>query len=536
MALQRPRDHLYLLGPLCVVLIPTSISISTNSQDTEIDVYTMISSQQLDASNRSFPILPSELWLVIFTHATSLEHFLGSRWSNGYIDSIDGANHDEDATARSFNESLKVKKAVSLVCRDWNRLGSRLIYKHLYISDLGRLRPLVYMLECSREKARSDSSTVDMGRWITHVMFLAADNTGRKSTRDSSLAVSSSPKRITEYVRRLVACCPRLEVFVDCTPYGMDDRPKSVIASLGAAAGPYPADQSHLRSLEWRHSGPTLNDLCRNHRITDSLETLRCRTFYESESRLEGHHSDLGPRQFPVLSFANLTSLDFWISRTNYAHICLMANSTLPSLTHFTLRTSNTTGALLSFEAYDALEAFFDRHGHKLRSLELRVWPGDEHNLAVSITGEAIATAIDPSTILSQCPSLSDLVLSAAWFAPHPSPSDPFHGDGISPCHLFDLAAHQPPTYWLIDTRAIARTHEVPCLSCNRPSLADSLTQPKGRSPSSIQWIISEPLGTLGRPMSRRHCTIDRHLRMILHGFKPIDSTTKMNMSNDSTA
>ena len=396
---------------------------------------------------------------------------------------------------------------------------------------MSQLRPLVKMLERSQDEALQVASgqLPGIGWWITHIMLLPMDYETSQASQGTYF-VSSLEETVMEYIGRLLACCPRLEVFLDCAPYG-SDTPSAVhcvLSLLSASSTLSGTNSSRLRSLEWKYSGPLESDLRANPHITKDLRSLRCCTIYSSDPdpSLRNLNSEFSKElNSHRLSFANLTSLDIWISPKNYAYIHLVAESDLPSLTHFTLRSPPSTGILLKSKAYAALKSFFLMHGSKPHSLELRVWPGDvpSPQLPLSV---GVPHVINVPEILSQCPHLTDLVLSARWFASHQPPLDESDGDENTspfsiPLHTclerIGLLDTQPPTPCFLHTAS-----EMPCLSCNRRPLVNI---PR-RGDFGFQRAGAEVTGTTGL-MSHRHCTIDRHLRMILYGFKPINLVTK---------
>src|SRR5260370_38665839 len=97
------------------------------------------------------------------------------------------------------------------------------------------------------------------------------------------------------------------------------------------------------------------------------------------------------------------------------------SSSSLPSLTHFTLRSSSPSSNMLGPEPLLSLHSFFATHG-SIRCLDLRFWPG-ETPAPITFLGDPVAQqgSVSVSAILTQCPNLTDLILSARWFALHTS-------------------------------------------------------------------------------------------------------------------
>src|SRR5258708_21680863 len=88
---------------------------------------------------------------------------------------------------------------------------------------MSQLRPLVKMLERSQDEALQVASgqLSGIGWWITHIMLLPMDYETSQASQGTYF-VSSLEETVMEYIKRLLACCPRLEVFLDCAPYGAD--------------------------------------------------------------------------------------------------------------------------------------------------------------------------------------------------------------------------------------------------------------------------------------------------------------------------
>src|SRR6266478_3683183 len=71
-----------------------------NSQD-------MTSASHYPSLPRSHSLLPPEIWLVIFGHATSLHRFFDSRWyNNGILHPFDDANDHSQDIFDAFTKSL----------------------------------------------------------------------------------------------------------------------------------------------------------------------------------------------------------------------------------------------------------------------------------------------------------------------------------------------------------------------------------------------------------------------------------------------
>lgn len=595
-----------------------------------------------------------------------------------------------------------------------------------------QLCALVRLLEQSRPKTASDPH--GLGWHVTHIKLLivgAGHDEDRRSATERETARSAPEERYIEpeddftanLVKRLLICCPRLQVFLDAAPYAADEIPRSVLPSISNASmslagaeesspssfallfnendeGARPASQ--IRSLEWGYGSPSISDLLdpAHANVINSVRSLRCTAIADPNwifstvqgtlrrmplmqqlprallalheaSQLETGSALLrlsrapkSLREQPLLMFSQLISLDMFISARSHMHWPVLVSATttsiagsslpitstnsdtssgtgLPSLTHLTMRTPSSLGTILGPEAIASLHVFLKAYGAQLKSLDLRISPGDvdpnarlppppphifqgmpmnpEFGAGVGNgngNGNGAGSLLNIPLVLARCPNLEDFVLSARWPSPHsndavgannaavgpnqnnpqqqqqeaqnrPNPSPfaiPHHeklrrigfrdtapwADGFSsslanmPCpscrrvHMLSSATdagrgsgrsagngsasgelpYRPLTSSSNITASPSATSTPP-----RPSLlslasalalpASSILAAQHPFPSTlIDSLLSGSLvgnamhdatnNGLGSPMNHRHCTIDRHFRMILNGARVV--------------
>ena len=450
-----------------------------------------------------------------------------------------------------------------------------------------QLATLVRRIEDSQLQS-AQAHNHGLGWLITHVKLLATvyDNDWSVRTTDNSNNPLSLQQRAdrgrAKYVnpehdstanllRRLLLCCPRLEVFLDAAPYAFDEHPRPVLTEIGSApllhppfspsavarrwptpvgapshegdshaeespfssvaeGDDYPPEstdeRSRIRSIEWGYGSPSISDLLiyppssatasiasKRRRaalgnVTRSVRALRCNALsdpnwvfstaqgtlrpnpaiqydpylmeWASELSLSRRARSLNDER-PMLWMPRLVLLDMFLSARSHTHWATLvaASSTtialttpsssssssssatsptsrapgstapttspssvngLPSLTHLTIRTPSSMGAVVGSEAIASLHVFLKAYGPQLKSLDLRVSPGDvESNVQPLVpphdgipmhpgaengnegNGEQdpVAGMLNISLILARCPNLEELALSARWPSPH---------------------------------------------------------------------------------------------------------------------
>ncbi|KAF8321092.1 hypothetical protein DL93DRAFT_1599668 [Clavulina sp. PMI_390] len=502
--------------------------------------------------------IPHEIWAKIFQEATVLTNFFDAKWdspSGSIITAFDEAPRSIQSCLDDYAFSLRTKKAISLVCKDWRKLSWELVYSHIVIRRKSQLCALVRLFENSRPKTATDSH--GLGWHVTHIKLLitgpdhddrrvVAANLANEALKGRSLEPENDST--TNLVRRLLRCCSRLEVFLDAAPYAFDAEPRSVLPAITAAArapvveqqdeseidtesklrgrseSPLsssldgegsPSNISHVRSLEWNYGSLSMSDFLdpEHAPVIQSMRSLRCNAIADPDwifSTVQGtlrstpFMQQLPPallslhtltkcptsaalpiiprlRDTPLLNWANLASLDMYLSSKSHLHWSTLTTATstsiagtpltrsgLPSLTHLTIRSPGSTGVWMGVEPMTCLHTFLRAYGSQLTSLDLRLTPGDVDPFRTpgpppvgqfggipmnpemaAMMGEVVGGAADVNagmfdipTILARCPNVEELSLSVRWPSPHSNmgpaappgqvnPNAPGGGEGI---------------------------------------------------------------------------------------------------------
>lgn len=438
-----------------------------------------------------------------------------------------------------------------------------------------QLATLVRRIEDSRPRSAQDRNH-GLGWLITHVKLLTTvrDN-DRTITNDSPSLQQWTNGRDRNYVkpeddstgnlvRRLLLCCPRLQVFLDAAPYGFDELPRSILTEIGHAPFLHSSlpssaidrrtrspvgspdsglesepegdnveeqallaangdcdlrelmeDKSRIRSIEWGYGSPSISDFLSRPpintanrvrhaalgQVTRSIRTLRCNALSDPNCVFSTTQGILRPNpaidhdqhlmewvselslskrarslddERPMLWMPKLVLLDMFLSSRSHVHwAALVAASTttitlttptlssstssltsttldatltpitmpstfngLPSLTHLAIRTPLSLGTIVGPEAIASLHVFLKAYGPQLKSLDLRVSPGDVEPTA-QLPPPPAGIPMNPGAgngngeqdpvngmlniplILARCPNLEELVISARWPSPH---------------------------------------------------------------------------------------------------------------------
>ena len=338
--------------------------------------------------------LPPELWTLIFRHASSRTRFFDSNWDTDHCILTPFIDDDKDKDIlESFTASLETLKAISLVCTGWRAHSLKLMYSRIYLRRASQLRSLVHTLERSRDEAkgRHGLASVGLGWWVTHIKMQALDE--RESINGPT------------YLDRLLACCPRLEVYLDARRYGYHERPKEILASFKSYSNS--PSKYLLRSLVWSYGGPLMDDLASGQHILDDIRSLRCMTV---------HSHAVDTLSNSLLTFPKLISIDLFISSQLHRHWLIIAQHwSLPNLTHIIIRTPVHSRGIIGPAATRCLYTFLEAHGSNITSLELAIHPGDESRPEGQNAVNAEFSTLSIPSLLSFLPNLQDLVLSARW-------------------------------------------------------------------------------------------------------------------------
>lgn len=300
-----------------------------------------------------------------------------------------------------------------------------LYHRHFVIRSHQQLKATVTYLERSKFRAQKpyaslDDFGLDVGRHITHVRLLAMPHLPIEKTAPP---LSFFERRMTDpgmwcldgglsgscisYLRRLLSCCPNLQVLLDATPLASTNQYFPFLGSLASNAV-----IPKLRALEHTQGNPRLGDIYTSPDVANTLTRLR-------GLKLHFHPTLFTPQG--ALNLPNLTSLDLHISSSHFSHWRDAARAlVLPSLTHLTVRAPFSAAPFLGAQARECLERFLTVFGAGITSLELiiarppvaiAVASTTVRRRQASQTGEDL---YDVPVLLQFCPSLRDLVMDIA--------------------------------------------------------------------------------------------------------------------------
>src|SRR5258707_4578206 len=137
-----------------------------------------------------------------------------------------------------------------ITSRDWRKHSYVLLLRRIVIKHAEQLELLLNLLETSLANS-SSKLTVALGWWVTHIKFHSFQNIP------------------PSHIIRLFACCPRIQVLIDATPYGLTSY-DILVPSL--------PQNAPIKSLDWTFGGPDASYFLNSPSITNNLISLRCMT------------------------------------------------------------------------------------------------------------------------------------------------------------------------------------------------------------------------------------------------------------------
>jgi hypothetical protein len=405
-------------------------------------------------------ILPPEIWLLVFEHATALHTFFESYYMN---DSIWSPFHDSDEGSITFDAyraynihrraylklhilpqnrvlspgDLDTIRSIQLVCRRWNTLANGIgigYCPHVVIHSLKQLKFLVALLEDAKFRARKAAlsvqlqqhrPSVDIGWHVTHVKIVNMPLvTTRKAEAAFTPVISRGPMTEWEvrcldgelsgsfisYFRRFLACCPNIQVILDTTSQYDNEQ---CLPFLGAIQQqPNTRRSAPLCALEYTQGSPSLWDLYSNPQVANTLTRLRGLTLHFPPESFT--HNE-------PLNLPNLTSLDMHLSSYHHIHwLDASKGLLLPSLTHLTVRAPYSAIPFIGVQAMISLRRFFVVYGVGLESLELIIGNAPVGDGGLALPFSAVGPqgvywngddVCDVPALLRLCPMLEELVL-----------------------------------------------------------------------------------------------------------------------------
>ncbi|KDQ58754.1 hypothetical protein JAAARDRAFT_34611 [Jaapia argillacea MUCL 33604] len=223
-------------------------------------------------------LLPPEIWLVIFDHATAVPQALDTHFRDPFDlpPPLSGRQ-----VQKNIFDSLVTKRYLVRVCKDWYQLASRFLYREILI---GRGHTLVSLrstlLESHRRAEESATQTEgtkftpSLGRYTLRFEL---------ATRTHTTLKDMTPTTELETLIDIFRCLPNLQILIMATGGGPYPHiPPGVLSSLGSRCG------QSLRVIRWyRHPYPNSSQWAQLLRTTPNLRILRFATLDNNLGRLQ---------------------------------------------------------------------------------------------------------------------------------------------------------------------------------------------------------------------------------------------------------
>ncbi|KAL4069127.1 hypothetical protein V8B97DRAFT_488277 [Scleroderma yunnanense] len=333
------------------------------------------------------PCLPTEIWLLILREATAM--------APDPLDISLGLSFLETpCNVEEYFEAMRVKRALALVSKAWNRHMQEYLYEFVWISRASQAKALALTLLTQFIDGKPSS-----GRWIRR-LHMETPALKRCATDDIRTILDYAPHLVI-YSDHHAVRCTRYQEFSDvrCSPEQM----------VSALASP----NSKLRRLSLTnysdipfpyHMSPMLKQTARN------LEYLEL-----SSLSVPLVSNRLPARASPIVSLPVLQSLKLTLDNTTFA---VLASWDMPSLRNVSVVSSDFGYAGQGFAK------FFAAHGSKIQQLEL----GHSSSLIVEHNLSLHPRPIQQIPLADWCSNLKEFICSADaewnwqhpdWIAPH---------------------------------------------------------------------------------------------------------------------
>ncbi|KAF8632730.1 hypothetical protein AX15_001725 [Amanita polypyramis BW_CC] len=369
---------------------------------------------EVTVQTRSLPLLPVEVWQLIFRFATSdntrftpIDFPANTSLSNeiSFLD-FPHSHCDTDIRLTYYLRSLKQKLDLLLVCKYWATLALEVLYDTIWIYKPHQAHALAKSLTCQKfSLLPSQLHDRHKGRHVRR-LHIETPTLERCSPKDLRIILDNTPNLAIFSDYRSV----RRNVYA-----GNSSSPTSPCQFLRTIAHPH----SNLRRLSWTIYDDVsfhlkLSSLLAN--VAHSLEFLEL-TFNTSD--IHKLKTRLTRDPGPPLHLSSLRSLKVSLDNATLAvlsawHMPVLKNVSIvsPDFSH----------------AGEGFCAFFRNHGHNIEQLELG------HSASV-IEEHYLTIPADPPTASTRtirlaewCPNLREFVCSADvewnwqtpdWVAPH---------------------------------------------------------------------------------------------------------------------
>ncbi|KDQ59758.1 hypothetical protein JAAARDRAFT_631804 [Jaapia argillacea MUCL 33604] len=278
-----------------------------------LDLTTCISRRDAQSpKTRPTSVLPPELWLRIFDLVTAVPDSLETDLDDPFDVTLKTSRKDEQKRLR---ESLVTKCHLVRVCKQWQTLASRFLYRIIVVGRGRTLSSLAVTLSESKEKLEGSKDANPLGWYTQRLDFVTRGQT--HSSRDDSLpSMADAARQELEYLAQIIRYMPNLSIFTmqaasKAYPEVMST---SVMRALGESCGP------SLRVLNWPDFGSRIG------RILDprpdewrdllsscpNLRVVRCSDARRSLSGSSPYSSDIPSLQdMRLLTLSNKNCEDY---------------------------------------------------------------------------------------------------------------------------------------------------------------------------------------------------------------------------------
>lgn len=374
---------------------------------------------QVTVKMRCLPVLPPEVWRVIFRFATEDDtRFTPIEFPAKTADTNDisflhlsHSHSDRDARLERYLRSIKEKHNIVKVCRQWSIIALEVLYECIWIYRPAQAHALAQAI-CEKDSGTSKIRGPRKGHYIKR-LHIETPIRERCSPNDLCVIVDNAP---------------HLENFMDC---------RSVCRSVHGSSNSDPASatqllyaitqaESLIRCLSWTNYDDMSLHLHLSHLLANVASKLE---FLE----LTFCNMDIHSLKEPLRGYPGLP---LTLPHLHALKLCLH-NATLGVLATWDLpiiRNVSIVAADFSY-AGEGFCNFFRTHGKKLKQLELAHSPSIIEDYYLTIPVDPQTTASRSIHLSAWCPNLEEFICSADtewnwqssdWIVPHPLlPSHP---------------------------------------------------------------------------------------------------------------
>ena len=365
---------------------------------------------QVIIQTRRIPVLPAELWRVIFRFATEDDTPIKFPAKTTGTDEISflhfpHSHSDMDVRLEYYLGSIKKKRDLMRVCRQWSIIALEILYECIWIYKPAQAHMLAEALSCKMDSDAGKIHDPQRGHYIKH-LHIETHTRERCSPDDVRIIVNNTP-------------C--LEIYMDYRSVrrsmyassSMD--PTSPVQLFDAIIHP----NSSIRHLSWTNYDDMSFHLSLSPLLTSIASKLEFLELTFCNMDIHNLKEPLRGNPGPPLTLPHLCALK----------ICLH-DATLAVLTTWHLPVIKNVSVVAADFSYagEGFCNFFRTHGEKLKQLELA------HSSSI-IEDHYLTIPVNPPTatlrnvhLAAWCPILEEFICSADaewnwqnpdWIAPH---------------------------------------------------------------------------------------------------------------------